>query len=189
MSLYVLALFLHVSGDVGIFIGIGAQLLSLAALRRAQYVEHVRAIAWLMPISDLIGVSSALLTITTGLYMALTVWDLQIGWIAVALGSIVVLLPPLIGGVIEPRTRAIVTMAREAPDGLLPEALDKRIHDPVLGVALQMMAAVVFGMVFLMTIKPSLVGSITVIAVALALGLASGLLFWRTRRWKGKIRI
>ena len=188
MNLYPIVLFLHVCGDVGIFIGLGTQLLSLAALRRAQSVEQVRAIAWLMPISDLIGVISALLTIAAGLYMTLMVWGWQTGWIAVALVSIIILLPPIIGGVIEPRTRAIVTMAREAPDGLLPEALDKRIHDPVLGVALQMMAAVVFGMVFLMTIKPSLVDSIIVMAVALALGLASGLPFWQTRRWKGKIR-
>ena len=187
MNLYSIALFLHVCGDVGIFIGLGAQMLSLTALRRVQSVEQVRAIAWLIPVSDLIGVSSALLTIAAGLYMTLTVWGLQTGWITVALASLLLLLPPVIGGVIEPRTRAIVTMAREAPDGLLPEALDRRIHDPVLGTALQTMAALVFGLVFLMTIKPSLVDSIIVMTVALALGLVSGLLFWHIRRRKGKI--
>jgi hypothetical protein len=188
MNLYTFALFLHICGDIGIFIGLGAQLLSLVALRRAQSVEQVRAISWLIPISDFIGVSSALLTIAAGLYMTLMVWGWQTGWIAVALASIILLLPPVIGGVIEPRTRAIVTMAREAPDGLLPEALDQRIHDPVLGAALHTMAALVFGLVFLMTIKPSLVDSIMVMAVALALGLTSGLPFWYIRRRKGKIR-
>jgi hypothetical protein len=187
MNLYPIVLFLHVCCDVGIFMGLGAQLLSLVALRRAQSVEQVRAIAWLIPISDLIGVISALLTIATGLYMTLTIWGWQTGWIAVALASIILFLPLLIGGVIEPRTRAIVTMAREAPDGLLPEALDQRIHDPVLGAVLQTMAALLFGLVFLMTIKPSLVNSIIVMAVALALGLASGLPFWYIRGRKGKI--
>jgi hypothetical protein len=189
MNLYSIALFLHVCGDVGIFIGLGTQILSLVALRRAQYVEQVRAIAWLIPLSDLIGMSSALLTIATGLYMALTVWGLKTGWVAVALASLIILLPPVIGGVIEPRTRAIVTMAREMPDGFLPETLDKRIHDPVLSAALQIMAALLFGLIFLMTIKPSLIDSIIAMTIALTLSLASGLLFWRTQRRQGKIRM
>lgn len=187
MNFYPITLFFHVCGDVGIFMGLGTQILSLVALRRAQSVEQVRAIAWLIPLSDLIGIISALLTIATGLSMALTVWGWQTGWIAVALASLILLLPLLIGGVIEPRTRAIVMMARATPDGLLPETLDKRIHDPVLSAALQTMAALLFGLVFLMTIKPSLVGSILVMAVALALGLASGLPFWYIRRRKGTI--
>jgi hypothetical protein len=187
MNFYPITLFLHVCGDVGIFIGLGAQMLSLVALRRVQSVEQIRAIAWLIPLSDLIGIISALLTIVTGLYMALTVWGWQTGWIAVALASLILFLPLLIGGVIEPRTRAIVAMARETPDGLLPEALDQRIRDPVLGSTLQIMAGLLFGLVFLMTIKPSLIDSIIAMAVALALGLASGLPFWYIRRQKGKI--
>src|SRR5687767_8349785 len=99
MSLYTIVLFLHVCGDVGIFVGLGAQLLSLIALWRAQSVEQVRAIVWLIPISDLIGIISALLTIATGLYMTLTVWSLQTGWIAVALTSLILFLPLLIGGI------------------------------------------------------------------------------------------
>lgn len=187
MNLYSIVLFLHVCGDVGIFMGLGTQLLSLAALRRARSVEQVRAIVWLIPLSDLIGIISALLTIATGLYMAFTVWGWQTGWIAVALTSLILFLPFLIGGVIEPRTRAIVRMARETPDGLLPETLDQRIHDPILGAGLQMMAGLLFGLIFLMTIKPSLVDSIVVVAIALALGLASSLPFWYIRRRKGKI--
>jgi len=182
MSLYTLALFLHVSGDVGIFIGLGVQLLSLAALRRARSTEQVRIVAALITLSDPIAVISALLTVTAGLYMALTIWGLQHGWIAVSLTSIVVFLPPVIRIVIEPRMRAIVTMAKEMPDGPLPAALQVRIHDPVLGTALQTMAAIVFGIVFLMTIKPSLVGSIAAMIVALILGLASGLPLWLTAR-------
>jgi hypothetical protein len=144
----------------------------------------VRAIAWLIPLSDLIGVISALFTLTTGLYMALTVWGLQTGWIAVALASLILLMPPVIGGLIEPQTHAIVTMAKEAPDGLLPEPLEQRIHDPVLGAALQTMAALVFALVFLMIIKPSLFDATIVMVIALALSLP----FWCTQKRQGKIR-
>jgi hypothetical protein len=187
VNLYSIALFLHICGDVGIFIGLGVQLLSLVALRRVRYAEQVRVIAWLIPISDLLGIISAVLTITTGLYMGLTVWGLLTGWIAIALASLILVLPPVIGGIIEPRTRAIVKLAREAPDGLLPEPLDKLIHDPVLGIALQTMAALLFGLVFLMTLKPQLVDAIIAMVVALVLGLVPSVLFWYIRRRKGTI--
>jgi hypothetical protein len=178
MNLYNLALFLHVTGDIGIFIGLSVQLLCLTPLRRAQRVEQVRLIAWLIRTADIVSVAGALLTILSGLYMALTVWGLQVGWIAVALGSIMVLIVPITARIVEPRTRAIVTMAGEAPDGPLPPSLDRHIHDPVLAVGLQTGGAVVLGIVFLMTTKPALTGSLLTMAVALALGLASGIPFW-----------
>jgi hypothetical protein len=66
-------------------------------------------------------------------------------------------------------------MAKEAPNGPLPEPLYARIHDPVLSAGLNGTAATVLGIVFLMTTKPALVDSIAVIAVALVLGIASAL--------------
>ena len=47
---------------------------------------------------------------------------------------------------------------------------------------LQTLATLLLGIVFLMTTKPSLPGSLIVIAVALVLGLASGLLISRPAR-------
>ena len=80
------------------------------------------------------------------------------------------------------RRRAIARLAQEAPDGPLPQALQQRIHDPILGTALQTVTILLLGIVFLMTTKPELIGSIIVMAVALVLGLASGLLFSRVTR-------
>jgi hypothetical protein len=42
MTIYALMLFVHVTSDIGIFVGVGAWLLGLAALRRAQDVSQVR---------------------------------------------------------------------------------------------------------------------------------------------------
>jgi hypothetical protein len=182
ISSYSIALFLHVGGDICIFIGIGGQLLSLLALRQANDVAQVRPIAGLITLSERVSVLSALLTIVTGLYMGAAVWGLRSSWIVVALASLAVLMLPLIRIVIEPRTHMIVSLAREAADGPLPVTLRTRIQDPVLGTGLQTAAAVVFGIVFLMTTKPSLVGSIIAMAIATALGLASGLRLYRPIR-------
>jgi hypothetical protein len=106
---------------------------------------------------------------------------LQTSWIAVALVSLIIV-APLGTALIEPRRRVIDRLAREAPDGPLPQTLEQSIHDPILLTALQTIAALLLGIVFLMTTKPSLAGSLIVMLVALALGLASGLLVSRVTR-------
>jgi Predicted integral membrane protein (DUF2269) len=185
MSIYTIVLFLHVSGAIGYFISIGTWLFGLSAIRRAQRVEQVRALTNLTGRLGLFFGISVLLILATGLYMALTAWSLQTGWIGVALISLV-LIAPLSTALIEPRRRAIDRLAREAPDGPLPQALERRTHDPILATALQTVAALLLGIVFLMTTKPALIGSLIVMAVALALGLASGLPVFRATRTRGQ---
>jgi hypothetical protein len=182
MTTYSLALFIHVTADIGIFVALGVQLFCLAALRRSNSVERASAFVHLIHISDPLSIISALLTIAAGLYMAVTVWDWRTGWILTALGSIILLLPPLIAGVIEPRLRAIAAQVKAASPGPLPALLRTRLNDPVLGTALHTAAAVVLGIVFLMTTKPSLVGSVIAMAIFVALGLASGWPLWRATR-------
>lgn len=173
MMIYTIVLFLHVSGAIGYFISMGAWLFGLAALRRVQRVEQVRVLTHLiMRLGPLFGVS-VLLLLATGLYMAITAWSLLTGWILVALISLI-LIAPLGTVFIEPRRSAIDRLAQEAPDGPLSRELERRTHDPVLLTALQTVTILLLGIVFLMTNKPSLIGSLIVMAVALVLGLASG---------------
>ncbi|TMD62483.1 MAG: DUF2269 family protein [Chloroflexi bacterium] len=181
MSIYTIVLFLHVSGAIGYFAGIGIWLFGLVTLRQVQRVEQVRALANLLGITGPLFGISVLLILAAGLYMALTAWSLQTSWIAVGLISLIIM-APLGTALIEPRRRAIDRLAREAPDGPLPESLERRIHDPILLTTLQTLATLLLGIVFLMTTKPSLPGSLIVIAVALVLGLASGLLISRPAR-------
>ena len=180
MSIYTIVLFLHVSGAIGYFVGMGAWLFGLATIRRAQRVEQVRSLVQLVGLSGPLFGVSVLLLLAAGLYMALTAWSLLTGWIVVGLISLV-LLAPLGTAVLEPRRRVIDRLARKAPDGPLPEELDRYIHDPVLLTAPQTLTALLLGVVFVMTTKPSLVGSIIVMAVALVLGLAWGALVSRRR--------
>src|SRR5436305_6058391 len=178
MSIYTIVLFLHVSGAIGYFVGMGAWLFGLATMRRAQRVERVRSIVQLVGLSGPLFGISVLLLLPAGLYMALTAWSLLTGWIVVGLISLV-LLAPLGTALLEPRRRVIDRLARKAPDGPLPEELERYIRDPVLLTTPQTLTALLLGVVFLMTTKPSLVGSLVVMAVALVLGLAWGLLISR----------
>jgi hypothetical protein len=170
MSIYVIALFLHVSGTLGYFISAGARLMNVAALRRAQRVEQVRLITtlggWLGPVFGI----SLLVLLVAGFNMAAKAWSFRAGWIAVALVNLV---PIAVSGALlmEPRRRAIASMAHAMPDGPISETLAARIHDPLLQAATRTLPVLLLGIVFLMTTKPTLGGSVIAMAVALLLAL------------------
>jgi uncharacterized membrane protein len=188
MNIYNIVLFFHVSGAIGYFIGIGTWLFILVGLRRAQRVEQVSALVNLIGLSGPFTGISVLLLLASGFYLALSAWSLQTGWILVALISLALM--ALSGGVlIEPRRRAIARLAHKAPDGPLPRSLERSTHSPVLLTTQQTVAALLLGIVFLMTTKPELIVSLIVMAVALVLGLASGLLVSRTTRTRGQREI
>src|SRR6266567_2473214 len=182
MSIYTIVLFVHIIGAIGYFLSIGTWLFILVGLRRAQRVEHVRALIKLNDLSGPFGAGSAVVLLIAGLYLALTAWSLLTGWILVALISLILMVPTT-AALIAPRRSAIVKqLAREAPGGELSEALERHLDDPVLATVCTTVAALLLGLIYLMTTKPNLVGSLIVMVVALLLGLAAGVLISRMRR-------
>jgi hypothetical protein len=147
------------------------------ALRRAQTVGQVRALTSLIQPSGILTIISILLLGVAGFYMAITVWGERATWIIVATISFL-LLAPFGAVVIDQRLRALAKAAATALDGPLPASLAARAQDPLVGIGLSIYIAVLLGIVFLMTTKPTLLDSVVVIAIATALGLASGLLLW-----------
>ncbi len=93
MSIYNIVLFVHVIGAIGYFLGMGILLFILLGLRRAQRVEHVRALIHLNELSAPVSAASAVLLLVTGLYLALTAWSLLTSWILVALISLLLMVP------------------------------------------------------------------------------------------------
>jgi hypothetical protein len=110
-----------------------------------------------------------LLLLGTGLYLALTAWSL--------------LMVPTSAALIAPRRSAIVKqLAHEAPGGELSGTLEQHLDDPVLATACTTVLVLLLGLVFLITTKPNLAGSLIVMVVALLLDLAAGALVSRMRR-------
>jgi hypothetical protein len=179
---YSLALFVHVSGAIGAFISIGVWLVGLAALRRAQRVEQVRAIAWMIVVVSPIMVLSILLIVGAGLVMALSVWGLRTSWIAVALVSLVCMAPvgPLI---LDARMRRILAQAGTESLGPISTILVQETHSPMMATAAQALASLLLGIIALMTTKPALGSAILIMVAALLLGLLSGVPFWRATRF------
>jgi membrane protein CcdC involved in cytochrome C biogenesis len=186
VSVYSLVLFTHISGAIGFFIGLGLSVAVLAALRRAKRVEEIRTLTALIERSRTVTVISILVLLAAGVYMTVTTWGLT-DWIAVALGSLV-LIAPVNPVLVEPRIRTIAAMAREAPDGPLPDTILARIQSPALGMALYTPVPLLFGIVFLMAVKPTTAISLVVMGSALALGLVFSLMLWLNARVRGRAR-
>jgi hypothetical protein len=181
MTLYTLALFTHIVGAIGTFIGVSVWLFAAMSLWRAQSVGQVRALSGLIQPSGVLAIVSILLLGVAGFYMAITVWGERATWILVATISFL-LLAPFGAFVIDPRLRALARAATAATDGPLPTAVAARTHDPLVGIGLSTYLGVLLGIVFLMTVKPVLVESIIAMVVATIAGLAGGLLVWWTMR-------
>jgi DNA-binding transcriptional ArsR family regulator len=90
---------------------------------------------------------------------------------------------PTSAALIAPRRSAIVKqLAREVPGGELSRALEQHLDDPVLATACTTVLTLLLGLVFLITTKPNLAGSLIVMLIALLLGLAADALVSRMRR-------
>lgn len=185
MSLYSLALFLHLAGVAGVFAGFGTYFFVLTALRQARQVEQVRALAGLAALADPLTVGSIVALAAGGLYMGLTEWGPSSPWLDVATAGFLMIAPigPL---VVEPRMKRIVTLGNTAASGTLSAALVKQVRDPILGAALYTDVSLLLGIVFLMTNKPVLVESLITLAVAVALGTGSAPVLWWMNRHLGR---
>ncbi len=172
--LYEVALFVHIGGVLIMFMSAGLEVTVLRGLRHARSVEQARV--WLnagRATRTLFPLSAALILIG-GLYMTLTAWGFRTAWIDVAFVTLIVLstLGPTMNA---RRFRAIAEAAGGGAgyDGTaITTALYRQIHDPVLWASVHVMAGAALGVVFLMTVKPGLLGSLTTLAVAIV---ASGL--------------
>jgi hypothetical protein len=174
MSLISVALFLHVLAAMGYSVATLISPFGLSMLRRAQRVEQARPLLSLLEITGPISGVSLLIILVTGSYMTSTTWGWQTAWIDVTLGSLLLLALPT-GAVMGIRRHALATLANQMPDGPLPESLRRRISDPLLGASTIMLVGLLLGMVFLMTVKPELVGALIVMGISVGASLVLSL--------------
>jgi hypothetical protein len=177
MSLYTLALFAHILGVLGLFVGLSFIWAGVLRLRRARTVAQVREGIGLTGIVRGLVPTASVLILVAGIYMTVTAWDSDPPWILLSLVGLIVM--GVLGGIVSARRlnaieKAVVEDAAEP----IPPALQRRIADPILLASVQTAGIIGLGVVFLMTIKPDLLGSLITLAVTLVLGPVS-VQFWR----------
>jgi len=167
--MYRALLLLHLAGVISIFVGVGGWFFAALTLRGAQRVEDVRSLALIYEMGVVVALVGILVVAASGLYMALAYWSLRVGWIQVAIGAFALMAPvgPL---VVAPRIERLILAVRGADESLLSPALRARVQDPVPKVGQLVVMGDLAGIVSIMTIKPSFLGSILVIVAFTGLG-------------------
>lgn len=183
MTLYLIVLFLHIVGALGMFAAFALEVISLARLRRASTSERARE--WLGVYSGVqrLGPASLVLVLLSGLYMVATSWG-WVGWIIAALLGLVLI--AVVGAILTGLRMAPIGRGVAAESGPLSPALLQRVGDPLLWTSVQIRMAIALGIVFLMTAKLDLTGSLVTLGIAVLVGLVSALPNWRRARTKGE---
>lgn len=115
------------------------------------------------------------LVLVPAIYMVFASWGWTTAWVNTALIALVLASP--LGPIINTRhLETLANVSEEAPSGPLPPTLLKQREDRVLWASCCTFAGILIGIVFLMTVKPSLVGSLATIVAALALGLITSVI-------------
>jgi len=173
MTLYLVALFLHLIGAVLLFVTLGLEGLAIRYLSGATTAEQVRDWGSVAALSGVFGPLSAVTLLVTGLYMVITTWHV-VAWIVVAVvGWLFVVVVGTVNGI------RLARMAR-IPAGETAAVADvaDRVRQPLLIMSWLATVAVGLGVMFLMSAKPDWGGSVLVLIIALALGVASSIPIW-----------
>jgi hypothetical protein len=165
MTLYSLALFVHIVGALMLFTAFTSEGISLLHLRRATTIAQVREWEGVAGLARIFGPASVVTILASGLYMMFSTW----GWVPwIAVGLIAWFLVAVSGAVNGIRLSLVVRQIQR--DGAAFSAL--RARSFVISWLTRL--AVGLGIVFVMTEQPALVWGVVSVGIAAVLGAAAG---------------
>jgi hypothetical protein len=179
MNIYSTTLFLHIVGALGFFSAFALEWTSLRQVQQAMLSDQAGDWMRILTGTRRLGMTSMLISLITGIYMTVTAWR-AVPWTIVALASVVLLIA-LVLTLTRPRVAAL-GQALAAERGTLSQNFYNLAHHPLLEISLKTRVTIALGIVFLMTAKPGLGGSLLTMVVAAAIGLASAMYMPRHER-------
>jgi hypothetical protein len=170
MTIYYTVLFIHVVSVIGLFIALAAEGAIFFRIRTAQSVDETQFFVGAFQRLRIVAIPSFLGILVGGLYLA-SKWGRGTFWIPFALGATLLIM--LIGGLVTGKRIARLRNALSSDEIDLPiKAISAKTKDNALLISYGLRAGLGLGIVFLMTAKPDLPGSLG----ALAAGCGAGLL-------------
>jgi hypothetical protein len=164
--LYKIALFLHVTGALLICAAIAIEWLCIINIRKADTIERIKESLLNYSKVGKIGDLGAILILVPGIYMMVAVWD---GARWGIFGFLDLILIGVIGGLVTGRKMKEIRKIIGMENSSLKE-LEKLVKDNSLWLSIKMRTAILAGVIFLMTVKPGLTGSIITIVISIILG-------------------
>jgi len=166
MTIYALALFIHISAVLVLFAALSVEVLFLYRLRRASTLTE--ALVWIDPVPrlPLIVASSGLVILLWGGYLATRMSAFGLAWPKVAVAALLLMAP--LGAVTGRRMRAMRQACTNAT--AISGQLLSRLQDPFLKISLCIRVSIFLSVVLLMGAKPNLWNSIATVGIFLLLG-------------------
>jgi hypothetical protein len=174
MTLYSLVLIIHVSAVFVLSAALTIEVLSVVHLRGASTLAEAHP--WINPVPrlPLFAGTSVLVILFSGAYLVIQESAFRQAWPKVAVAS-VLLMAPL--GAMTGRRMSAIRRAYSLEKVPNSELLG-RLRDPFLKMSLGIRIAVFLGIFLLVSAKPGLWVSISLVCTAVLLGLLSSLLDW-----------
>ena len=179
MSVYLISVYVHIVGALGLFAALGLEWALLTNLRRASTSLQVREWLGLSAGIRRLGGLAALALLVTGIYMSTVAWGRQ-PWIG--LGLLGLLLMAGLGRTLSGTRIGAMARILSPDDGPLTAAMHGRLRDPVLLLSAWIRTALGLGIVFIMSAKPGPGIALSTVLIALALGLVAGARAWSGQR-------
>src|SRR2546422_712048 len=120
MSVYAIAVFLHIVGALGLFAALALEWASLYNLRRVPTAGQAREWTKLLSALRFVGGPSTLTILVTGIYMTATRWGGQ-GWIGAGLAGLVLI--AVVGGALGGRRSAAIARTVAGETGAISAGL------------------------------------------------------------------
>jgi hypothetical protein len=167
MSFYAIVLFFHITGALGLFVGLGLEWLIVHNLMRVN--SNSQAVQWLALFKILppIFLSSGILILISGVYMAVEIWGFN-SWIIS--GLVLYLFLAAFGGIIVSRKVSQIKSELETESDNLSESILVRLRSPLISESLKIRILLALSIIFIMTVKPDWTVTLMVICIALLTG-------------------
>ena len=178
---YRLVLFLHLSALLAAISTSAVLHFAETRLQAAPTVADVRTWAGLIEKGSRVFPLALLLLLGTGAYLVDRGWTWSSGWVIAGLVGVGVLF--VVGaGVVGGRSRALKRVLSDAPDGATPAEAAQITREHPGGIASWTNTGLALGIVFVMTAKLALAGSLAALVIATAIGATVALRLRRLER-------
>jgi hypothetical protein len=167
--LYNFVLFLHIFGAIIMFVAVGITLLAMISMLHSRKTEELRNWSALAVKLDGLLPFSVILILVPGLYLVFSTWGWGNSWVDFSLGTLIIM--TFMGPIINlSRLKAILNAANAETNDIPSAFLLKKVNDRVLWNSVLIMTMLAVAIVFLMTLKLTMDGSIITLVAAIVIG-------------------
>lgn len=176
MTLYSVVSFVHLVTALGVFAALALEAVSLFHLRRSATSQEARVWINLVPGLPQITMATFALLLISGFYLTAQMSGWSLAWPKLAIAALVLIGP--FGAISGRRMRAIRALLQTGNPS--ESKLTGQLQDPFLKLSLSLRISLVLGIVLLMTAKPGIVESLSIVGAFALLGIV--LAFLPSRR-------